>query len=90
MFIGGLVGMFKRNQMIRRLAIGLIILFVLQLIAGLVNLILLAPVWMQIIHLLLADLVWINLILLSAANFAEGEVENTPVSNKSDAISVIS
>jgi cytochrome c oxidase assembly protein subunit 15 len=31
-----------------------------------VNLILLAPVWMQIVHLLLADLVWIALVLLAA------------------------
>lgn len=51
---------------IRRFSIGLGSLFAFQLIAGMVNLILLAPVWMQIIHLLLADLVWILLILLSA------------------------
>ena len=27
---------------------------------------LLAPVWLQIVHLLLADLVWIGLVLLAA------------------------
>jgi hypothetical protein len=32
-----------------------------------VNLLLLAPVWMQLVHLLLADLLWIALVLLSAA-----------------------
>ncbi len=37
-----------------------------QLLAGSVNLLLLAPVWMQIIHLLLADLLWISLILFAA------------------------
>ncbi len=50
----------------RRFAIGLGVLFVLQLAAGMVNLILLAPVWMQVLHLLLADLVWLFLILLAA------------------------
>ena len=38
-----------------------------QVVAGVVNLLLLAPVWMQIVHLLLADLLWIALVLLSAA-----------------------
>ena len=74
MFVGGLVGMFRTNPLIKRLATGLVILFSIQLAAGLINLVLLAPVWMQIIHLLLADLVWINLVLLSAANFAKGEM----------------
>jgi heme A synthase len=39
----------------------------LQLSAGLLNVFLLAPVWMQLVHLLLADLVWITLVLLSAS-----------------------
>jgi cytochrome c oxidase assembly protein subunit 15 len=39
---------------------------VVQLVAGLVNVALLAPVWLQIVHLLLADLVWIGLVLLAA------------------------
>src|SRR5690606_27977242 len=38
-----------------------------QLIAGLVTVILLAPVWLQLLHLLLADLVWISTLLLSAS-----------------------
>jgi heme A synthase len=38
-----------------------------QIAAGVVNVLLLAPVWMQIVHLLLADLLWITLVLLSAA-----------------------
>lgn len=45
-------------------------IFILQLGAGLVNVFLLAPVWMQLIHLLLADLVWIILILLTASVLA--------------------
>jgi hypothetical protein len=35
-----------------------------------VNLLLLAPVWMQLVHLLLADLLWITLVLLCAATLA--------------------
>lgn len=38
----------------------------LQVVAGLTNVLLLAPVWMQIVHLLLADGVWIALVLLGA------------------------
>jgi len=37
-----------------------------QLLAGLANVLLLAPIWMQMVHLLLADLVWIAFVLLSA------------------------
>jgi cytochrome c oxidase assembly protein subunit 15 len=35
-----------------------------QLCAGALNVVLRAPIWMQIVHLLLADLLWIALILL--------------------------
>ena len=73
-FLAGLVGLFRTNQRIKRLAVMLTGLFVVQLMAGLVNLVLLAPVWMQIVHLLLADLVWIMLVLLAAENFALGEM----------------
>ena len=38
----------------------------LQVGAGALNLVLLAPVWMQILHLLLADLLWISVVLLAA------------------------
>jgi len=48
-----------------RLASCVLGLALTQLCAGALNLILLAPVWMQITHLLLADLVWISLVLLA-------------------------
>jgi len=41
-------------------------LALLQVGAGLLNVALLAPVWMQILHLLLADLLWIALVLLAS------------------------
>jgi cytochrome c oxidase assembly protein subunit 15 len=37
---------------------------VFQVAVGAINISLLAPMWMQIIHLLIADLVWIALVLL--------------------------
>ena len=51
----------------------LISLMVIQLLAGLVNVFLLAPVWMQMVHLLLSDLVWISLVLYAAATLSQGE-----------------
>jgi heme A synthase len=50
----------------RRLAAYLLVLILLQFAFGLLNLLLLTPLWMQILHLLTADLVWIALVLLSA------------------------
>lgn len=51
-----------------------------QLIAGTVNVLLQAPVWMQILHLLLADLLWIGYLLMGAAALASeaGEREEAP------------
>ena len=49
-----------------RLARGVTTLAVTQLVAGVVNVVLLAPVWMQLLHLLLADLLWITVVLLGA------------------------
>ncbi len=50
-----------------RLAKLLTVLVIVQLIAGAINVLLLAPVWMQLVHLLLADLVWLALVLLSVS-----------------------
>ena len=41
-------------------------LVMIQSAAGIVNLLLLAPVWMQLVHLLIADLLWIALVLFAA------------------------
>ena len=60
----------RPNPVVRRLALATISLVVTQLLAGLVNLVLLAPIWMQLVHLLLADLLWIVLVLLAAATLA--------------------
>ena len=44
----------------------------LQAAIGALNVLLLAPVWMQLVHLLVADLLWIALVLLGAAVLAGG------------------
>ncbi|MBI1763838.1 MAG: COX15/CtaA family protein [Acidobacteria bacterium] len=49
------------------LSISLIVLVVLQLTVGISNLLLHAPTWLQLVHLLLSDLIWIALVLLTAA-----------------------
>lgn len=54
----------------QRLGRATLVLAGLQMFGGLVNLLLLAPVWMQIVHLLVADLLWIAFVLLGARVFA--------------------
>jgi len=39
--------------------------------AGFLSVVLLAPVWMQLVHLLLADLLWIAFVLLAASTLAD-------------------
>lgn len=46
-------------------------LVAVQVAAGLLNLVLLAPVWLQLVHLLLADLLWMTLVVLAAAALGE-------------------
>lgn len=60
----------RPDPLVRRAAIALVASLVVQMGAGLVNLALLAPVWMQLVHLLLADLAWIALVLLGASALA--------------------
>ncbi len=42
-------------------------LVILQVFCGFANLLLLAPVWLQLVHLLLADSLWIAVVLLASA-----------------------
>ena len=55
---------------VSRLALYLLGLFFGQMALGLLNLWLLAPVWLQVIHLLMADLIWIVLILFAAESLS--------------------
>jgi heme A synthase len=53
-----------------RLGIGFNLLYVAQLGLGLLNVWLKAPVWMQLVHLLITDILWIMLVLFSATILA--------------------
>lgn len=50
----------EQGQMIKRRLAGLI---VLQWAAGAVNVVLLAPIWLQLLHLFIADLVWLAFVV---------------------------
>jgi cytochrome c oxidase assembly protein subunit 15 len=50
----------------RKLSLVVLLLLLFQLLLGAVDVLLLAPTWMQIVHLLGANLYWIALVLLAA------------------------
>lgn len=56
---------------VKKWSTALIALVLVQLSAGAINLLLHAPVWIQLAHLLLSDLVWIALVWLGCAALAQ-------------------
>ena len=81
-FCSLLIRMFYEGPWIKRFSLFLLIIVIIQLIAGLINLLLLAPVWMQIVHLLLADLLWIVFVLLFAVSFMESDFKTEDASQE--------
>ena len=67
MVAGRLAAAWRPSVATQRLAGVLIGLFGIQLLIGVLNVALLAPIYMQIIHLFMADLVWVALVLAAAA-----------------------
>jgi len=65
-FIVWLIARSLRVPAQRSLAIGILALLALQYLLGIADVALLAPTWMQMMHLLGADLLWIALVILSA------------------------
>jgi heme A synthase len=63
-YIAFIASNMDRAPQLRRGVMGLV---GLQIGAGMLNLLLLAPIWMQLTHLLIADLLWIVLVLFTAA-----------------------
>ncbi len=55
----------------------LMLLVLVQWAAGAMDVLTLAPVWLQLVHLLLADLVWVSLVLLAATTLSSEAVEAT-------------
>lgn len=70
-FATRMVARLRPSGTTRKLATAVAALFAVQIGAGFLNLALLAPVWMQLVHLLLADLVWISTVLFAASALAE-------------------
>lgn len=68
--IAGLLSHLRPTDAVRRHGRWLLAAFAAQLAAGAVNVIFKAPIVMQMVHLVLADLVWIALVLLSASSLA--------------------
>ena len=65
-----------------RLARALALLVLAQWLAGIVNIALLAPIWLQLGHLFLADAVWITLVLFAAAALADPGVARLPARDR--------
>ncbi len=55
----------RPSGVVRKLAITLLLLVGLQMSLGVLNVFLLAPIWLQLAHLLVADLFWVLLVLVS-------------------------
>jgi heme A synthase len=65
------------NSLQKKLSSLLCGLIILQWIAGITNVLLLAPVGMQMVHLFLADLVWISFILLAGHTLSMSNLETS-------------
>jgi cytochrome c oxidase assembly protein subunit 15 len=64
----------QRGHQASRLAVIVCGLTALQIVLGFVNVLLLAPVWLQIAHLVVADGIWISFVLLGAEELSETPV----------------
>lgn len=71
LFLPQLARAAKLGRRPRRLGGAMSLLALLQLAVGAANLGLLAPVWLQLVHLLIADLLWMALVLFGAAALAD-------------------
>ena len=73
---------------VRKASRNVMIAFGLQYAVGLANVMLLAPIPMQLVHLVMADLVWISLVLLAATTLAaEGVPTNPPLGSRDEVVS---
>lgn len=54
------------NKPLRKLAMVVSLILLFQLTLGVLNIVLLAPIWLQMLHLLTADVLWTTLVLLAA------------------------
>ncbi|RDB35440.1 COX15/CtaA family protein [Spirobacillus cienkowskii] len=59
------------SKILKKITLLITIIFPTQIVLGFVNILLLAPTWAQMIHLLLADLAWVFCILLCSQILTE-------------------
>ena len=71
----GFVRALRPAPAVRDLSRGATVLAALQVAAGLGDVLARAPVWMQLVHLTLADFVWVALVLTTAAALAEAPAQ---------------
>ena len=81
---GGLVWLVWRlarshnpSPLLTRTGMFLLAAFVVQLLLGGLNVALKAPVWLQLVHLLIADTIWILFVLLAAQALAVSEAKKS-------------
>ena len=70
--VGGLLLHLRPSADTRRFAYGLWFLLTAQMVCGIISVLLMAPPYMQILHLALSDILWIDLVLLGASALAVG------------------
>ena len=70
LLIAGLVGHLRPSPAVQKACRALVTLFVAQMGIGLLNKTLAAPIWIQLLHLLAADLLWITIVTLFASALA--------------------
>lgn len=61
----------REDDRLRTAAAAVMSLTIVQISAGAINISLLAPVWMQLTHLLIADVLWISLVMLALETQAQ-------------------
>lgn len=75
----GVINARQPDSLARRMSRVFTVLYFVQLTSGALNVVLLAPIWMQLWHLLLSDLLWIVLVLFAARAFAQSARQINPV-----------
>ena len=75
----------RPSTAVRRMTYVASALAVVQVGAGLLDVVTLAPVWLQLVHVAIADTVWCSLVLLAGTALAEASDEATVASGSSGA-----
>ena len=68
--LGAAVAATRNGGPASRLGLALVGTFVVQMALGALNVALMAPIWLQIVHLLLTDLIWIGLVVWASETLA--------------------